>query len=118
LIRLNVMLTDKQVVNIIEKIKYKDNFTLKAYADKDAFEGSIVRLLIRMRVPDRNLRDVLTNVENTEIYDQIFCDEEHVLDTVRKKLHDMERHESDEMFIYEGERIFDPHKHEQGEFIT
>jgi hypothetical protein len=45
-----------------------------------------------------------------EYPEEALTDQDRVLRFVRSGIHDLEIHEADEMILYRGERIFDPHK--------
>jgi len=70
-------------------------------------------LRITMMVPNRdNPREVIPVMQASALpeWDQ---GEEDFWRYLRSRLHDLECHEADEMFLVNGKRVFDPHKGER-----
>jgi hypothetical protein len=102
------------LVRFLEKFRYRPRWTFQLYPDKD-LPGFGWTLLINEWVEDTYNPGKWANIKATakvpEVYNSVMIDEDfwqewmhgHVIPV-------LERHDSDEWFVVDGQRPFDPHR--------
>lgn len=99
--------TTKDIEQVIKRITYKPNATLKVMS----IGTRSVEIQLRQSVPDTYHPGRQTDVFSTvTCRPEMFTDVHDLLAFIRvAMLHAMEIHESDEWFRFDGELVFDPH---------
>lgn len=102
-------MTLEELSEILSNIKYKSNFKISKPIIN--INGGY-NIKVRMEVPDR------TNKESIPIDLYIHLGEKmlnelFIVNTIRNCFQAMETHECDELFLYKGIRLYDPHKNEK-----
>jgi hypothetical protein len=103
-------LSIERVRRIISRIEYKPGWVISADILGQASDYPRVALSYDMPTVDRDTNES-THLTFTFTHDP-FVAEDQLVDTVMRHLLTVEEHEACEFFVYDGERVFDPHKEE------
>lgn len=103
------MLSSLEILN--KAITYKPNVKLNLYRETDRMMGTILVLYITSKLPDainRGKGEVEIGFRQIRPFDD-FNDDGHVLEWVGHCLMEMEMHERDEWFRFNGKMLRNPH---------
>jgi hypothetical protein len=89
---------------ILSKISYKPGWQ---FAVIEMFGRPF--MMIAQPVLHRDTKEPITVNHQLPLWSLESFTETRLLECVRLSIHGMETHEADEMFLYGGQRIFDPH---------
>lgn len=96
---------------LLSRFNYKPNVNFKIDREASRLIGNKLCLQIKMETASReDLSKTTTIVSRELIPSEAFDQDQQFLDYMRKELHDLEIHESDEFIRFDGKLSFDPHK--------
>jgi hypothetical protein len=100
----------ERVQRIVSRIEYKPGWTIEAERPQGRGSGQESDVVFTFRLPtfDRDTRKPVMLKFNFR-YSNVYT-EQGVVDTVMQCILALEDHEARELFVYDGERLYDPHK--------